>query len=272
MTESAGSPLGQPVTYDSGYAPGLLYPIVRSEGRDRLGLPVRLPFTGVDIWNAWEISWLDLHGKPVIAWGEFRVPADTPNIIESKSLKLYLNSLNQERLGSLEDVQAVIARDLSAVAGGEIACSLLPPAQWPQQVIQPRGHCLDESAVAMEHYQPKPDLLSADPDRVVEETLHSHLLRSLCPVTGQPDWGAVVVDYRGPAMDRDGLLAYIVSFRQHQDFHEQCVERMFRDIQARCAPEALTIQARYLRRGGLDINPVRSNTGAVVESGRWFLQ
>ncbi|MEX0729731.1 MAG: NADPH-dependent 7-cyano-7-deazaguanine reductase QueF [Aquisalimonadaceae bacterium] len=267
-----GAPLGKAVAYDSPYDPGLLFAIARSESRERLGFGAALPFSGCDIWNAWEVSWLDAAGKPAVAWGEFRVPAETPNIIESKSLKLYLNSLNQERLGSLEAVKAVVERDLSAVAGAPVIVNLTPPERWPDRLRVPEGRCLDDLPVVIRHYHPEPALLVASGEEVVEECLYSNLLRSLCPVTGQPDWGGIMLRYRGPAIDCAGLLAYIVSFRQHQDFHEQCAERMFRDIMERCRPEALTIHARYLRRGGLDINPFRTNTSEQPDNGRWFLQ
>lgn len=266
------APLGKAVGYDSPYDPGLLFAIARSESREHLGFRGALPFTGCDVWNAWEVSWLDAAGKPVIAWGEFHVPADTPNIIESKSLKLYLNSLNQERLGTLEAVQALIAQDLSATAGAPVKVTLQPPARWPDRLARPEGQCLDALPVNIHDYHPQPELLTARGDGVVEECFHSNLLRSLCPVTGQPDWGGIMLRYRGAALDPAGLLAYIVSFRQHQDFHEQCVERMFRDILERCRPQTLTIHARYLRRGGLDINPFRTNAGEQPDNARWFLQ
>lgn len=266
------APLGKAVDYDRPYDPGLLFAIARSDSRDELGFQGALPFTGCDVWNAWEVSWLDSAGKPVVAWGEFRVPADSPNIIESKSLKLYLNSLNQECLGSLETVQSLIARDLSVVAGAQVQVALWPPNRWPDSLARPEGHCLDALPVTIRHYHPESALLRVRDQEIAEECFHSNLLRSLCPVTGQPDWGGIMVRYRGPAMDPSGLLAYIVSFRQHQDFHEQCVERMFRDINDRCRPQALTIHARYLRRGGLDINPFRTNAGEAPGNARWFLQ
>ncbi|MCC5811471.1 MAG: NADPH-dependent 7-cyano-7-deazaguanine reductase QueF [Ectothiorhodospiraceae bacterium] len=266
------APLGKAADYDRGYDPGLLFSIPRAEGRARIGLVGDLPFSGGDTWNAWELSWLDARGKPEVAWGEFRVPADSPSIIESKSLKLYLNGLNQASFDSQQAVQNLIAEDLSRAAGGPVTVALRAPDDWPQALAQPQGECLDGLDVAIRHYHPEPALLALRSDGVAERRVFSRLLRSRCPVTGQPDWGGVDIRYRGPEIDPAGLLAYIVSFRQHQDFHEQCVERMFLDIQQRCHPERLTIHARYLRRGGLDINPFRTSTSMEVDNQRWFLQ
>ncbi len=266
------TPLGREASYDMAYDPGLLVPIPRVEGRQAISAPEPLPFTGCDIWNAWELSWLDGRGKPVVAWGEFRVPADSPFIIESKSLKLYLNSLNQQAFDEIATVAAVIRRDLGRAADAPVEVRLHAPEDWPHAVAEPEGRCLDDLPVTIQHYLPAPDLLTAQAGRLVDETVYSRLLRSRCPITGQPDWGGVQIHYRGPAIDLAGLLAYIVSFRQHQDFHEQCVERMFLDILERCSPQQLTVEARYLRRGGLDINPYRSNTDRPAENRRWFLQ
>lgn len=252
------SPLGRPVAYRTDYAPELLFPVARQPKRDELGLPPgSLPFSGWDLWNAYEISWLNPRGKPVVAVGEFRVPADSPCLIESKSLKLYLNSFNQTAFPSMGAVEAVIARDLSAAAGATVQVSLIPPQAVVRRFGAIPGVLLDDLEVDIRYYQPRPELLSA-PGPEVAETLHSHLLKSNCLVTGQPDWGSVALRYRGPAIDRAGLLAYIVSFREHNEFHEQCVERIFGDVLSRCRPAELAVWARYTRRGGLDINPFRS--------------
>lgn len=268
------SPLGQSVDYDAGYDAGLLFPIARAQGRSELGIvDTALPFGGCDIWNAYELSWLNGRGKPVVAWGELRVPASSPNIVESKSLKLYLNSFNQQRFDSIEAVAGTIRRDVSACVGADVAVELRLPAQWPSFAIElPEGIDLDALDIAVDTYQPAPALLRTVGDQVVTRRCHSRLLRSRCPVTGQPDWGAVCIEYRGREIDPAGLLAYIVSFRQHQDFHEHCVERMFCDISRQCAPEALTVYARYLRRGGIDINPYRSTEAGGAPNPRLFQQ
>ena len=252
--------LGQAVAYRDTYAPELLFPIERQLKRDELGIAAgALPFVGEDLWNAYELSWLDARGKPVVALGEFRVPAASPRLIESKSLKLYLNAFNQQRMVSVDEVQSRIAADLSAAAGAEVGVVLMPLATRPQRrSAYPQGECLDALDIAIDTYQPAPELLRAQ-GAVVEETLYSHLLKSNCLVTGQPDWGMLVVRYRGPAIDREGLLRYVVSFRAHNEFHEQCVERVFCDIMARCRPHELAVWARYTRRGGLDINPFRAS-------------
>ena len=254
------SPLGQAVAYRDTYAPELLFPIERQLKRDELGIVAgALPFVGEDLWNAYELSWLDARGKPVVALGEFRVPATSPRLIESKSLKLYLNAFNQQRMVSVDEVQSRIAADLSAAAGAEVGVVLMPLATRPQRrSAYPQGECLDALDIAIDTYQPAPELLRAAGSEV-EETLYSHLLKSNCLVTGQPDWGMLVVRYRGPAIDREGLLRYVVSFRAHNEFHEQCVERVFCDIMARCRPHELAVWARYTRRGGLDINPFRAS-------------
>ena len=252
--------LGQAVAYRDTYAPELLFPIERQLKRDELGIAAgALPFVGEDLWNAYELSWLDARGKPVVALGEFRVPAASPRLIESKSLKLYLNAFNQQRMVSVDEVQSRIAADLSAAAGAEVGVVLMPLATRPQRrSAYPQGDCLDALDIAIDTYQPAPELLHAT-GAEVEETLYSHLLKSNCLVTGQPDWGMLVVRYRGPAIDRESLLRYVVSFRAHNEFHEQCVERVFCDIMARCRPHELAVWARYTRRGGLDINPFRAS-------------
>lgn len=254
------SPLGRPVAYRDTYAPELLFPIERQLKRVELGLhPGALPFVGEDLWNAWELSWLDPRGKPVVAIGRFRVPASTPRLIESKSLKLYLNSFNQQKFADVDAVRDTIARDLSEAAGGGVAVEIEPLWRRPlRNEAYPEGFCLDELDLDIDTYQPQPGFLSAAADGEVVETLYSHLLKSNCLVTGQPDWGMLVVRYRGPAIDREGLLRYVVSFREHNEFHEQCVERVFCDVLARCRPAELSVWARYTRRGGLDINPFRA--------------
>ncbi len=254
------SPLGKPTEYRATYAPDLLYPIPRQLKRDELGIAAdELPFVGEDIWNAYEVSWLTPKGKPVVALATFRVPADSPNLVESKSFKLYLNSFNQTAFADTETVVATLEKDLSAAAGKTVRVAVSLLNDQPAFTIgYPTGDCIDDLDIACDTYQPTPAFLTASDGPVVEETLYSHLLKSNCLVTGQPDWAMVVIRYRGRPIDRAGLLRYIVSFRNHNEFHEQCVERIFCDITQRCAPEALSVYARYTRRGGLDINPFRS--------------
>lgn len=259
MSEHRHIPLGQPTDYISTYTPELLYPIARSESRANLGLNGgELPFFGVDVWTGYEISWLDESGKPAVALAEFRVPCESDYIVESKSFKLYLNSFNQTRFPGSQRVRELLAADLSRAAGSPVTVTLIPLAEREPAILgHPRGECIDALPVAIEHYHPQSTLLTVRTDQV-EETLYSDLLKTNCPVTGQPDWASVQIGYRGRALNREGLLAYIVSFREHQDFHEHCVERIFLDILARCQPDHLSVYARYTRRGGLDINPFRS--------------
>ena len=255
------SPLGKSSEYISTYTPSLLFPIPRAAKWAELGLSAEtLPYKGVDFWNCFELSWLLPSGKPVVAIGEFSIPADSPNIIESKSFKLYLNSLNQTAFADTTSLEAALRTDLSAAAGKPVSVRIRSLAEIEAEgVMALPGVCIDELDISVSNYEhPRPELLRCDDSRVVEESVHSHLLKSNCPVTSQPDWGSVVVEYRGSALDHASLLEYIVSFRQHSDFHEQCVERIFLDLQRLLKPEKLTVYARYVRRGGLDINPYRS--------------
>ncbi len=255
------SPLGQPTEYRADYAPELLFPIPRQLKRDELGISgAALPFVGEDLWNAYEVSWLNPKGKPVVALATFRVPANSPNLIESKSFKLYLNSFNQTAFADVASVETTLVCDLSSAAGAPVSAKIEILSSRPQVLLgYPRGILLDELDISCTAYQPAPALLAAVDDQKTEETLYSHLLKSNCLVTGQPDWAMVVIRYRGRPIDHAGLLRYIVSFRDHNEFHEQCVERIYCDIQRQCAPEALAVYARYTRRGGLDINPFRSS-------------
>lgn len=260
------STLGQSVAFPSSYDAGLLFPIPRTEARAKLGLDEALPFVGVDLWNAYELSWLDLRGKPQVALAEFRVPATSPNLVESKSFKLYLNSFAQERLANADALRATLIADLSAAAGAPVSVSLIAPTSpqaFPVSVLP--GELIDGVAITIEHYGPPlPELLKSDAQETVEETLVSHLFRSNCPVTGQPDWASLQIAYTGPRIDRAALLRYLCSFRTHSDFHEACVERIFLDLRTRCAPAKLSVYARFTRRGGLDINPFRALPGAAM--------
>ncbi|KIZ36149.1 MULTISPECIES: NADPH-dependent 7-cyano-7-deazaguanine reductase QueF [Stutzerimonas stutzeri subgroup] len=269
------SPLGKSSDYVATYSPHLLFPIPRAPKWAELGLTAEtLPYQGVDLWNCYELSWLLPSGKPVVAIGEFEIPADSPSIIESKSFKLYLNSLNQSVFESREALAVVMSSDLSAAAGKPVKVRLRTLDEVAAEgVATLPGRCVDDLDVTIEHYDhPQPGLLACDAGHMVEESLHSHLLKSNCPVTGQPDWGSVVVEYRGAALQAESLLAYLVSFRQHADFHEQCVERIFLDLQRLLQPEKLTVYARYVRRGGLDINPYRSTEAMVVDNRRLVRQ
>ena len=258
------STLGKTVDYADHYDASRLFPIPRSAKRGELGIEAPLPFAGVDIWNAWELSWLDPRGKPNVAIAEIRVPADSPCIIESKSFKLYLNGFNQERMDSREALRERIEADLSQAAGAPVVARLKSlDAAAAEPMAEPAGHCIDDIDVDIDCYgPPRSDFLSASGE-MVDEQLVSRLLKSNCPVTGQPDWATVQIGYRGPRIDRVGLLRYLVSFRRHDDFHEQCVERIFVDLMRRCVPARLTVQARYTRRGGLDINPWRSSVAGA---------
>jgi 7-cyano-7-deazaguanine reductase len=265
MSTPEHSPLGKTTTYADRYDPSLLFPIPREQKRVEIGVVEPLPFHGVDIWNAYELSWLDARGKPQVALAEFRVPAGSPNIIESKSFKLYLNGFSQERIDTAA-LHDTLVRDLSAAAGAPVTATLSAPSVQGLAVADLPGALLDELPLEIDDYgPPKAGYLSANHNAApVEETLLSNLLRSNCPVTGQPDWGSVQIAYRGAPLDHAGLLRYLVSFRTHNEFHEQCVERIFVDLMARCAPERLAVYARYTRRGGLDINPFRSTDPAAV--------
>lgn len=265
------SPLGKSSEYIATYTPSLLFPIPRAAKWAELGLTAQtLPYQGVDFWNCYELSWLLPSGKPVVAISEFSIPADSPNIIESKSFKLYLNSLNQTVFADRAALQATLETDLSAAAGKPVSVRIRDLADIEAEgVAAMPGACIDELDIQVSSYdRPQPELLRCDDSRIVEESLHSHLLKSNCPVTSQPDWGSVAVEYRGAVLDHASLLAYIVSFRQHSDFHEQCVERIFLDLQRLLKPEKLTVYARYVRRGGLDINPYRSTEALVVDNRR----
>lgn len=252
------SPLGQETAYVNEYNPALLYPIHRDLSWEARGIKrSSLPFRGIDIWNAYEVSWLDAGGKPVVRLAEFRIPASSPCIIESKSFKLYLNSFNLTRFPQESEVRERMQSDLSAAAGAPVQVRLISLTQ-NGEMSQLKGRCLDELPLQVEHYTPAPELLKVS-GSVVEETLVSHLLKSNCPVTGQPDWASIQIRYKGAQIDHKGLLAYLISYREHGDFHEQCVENIFMDIWQRCRPQKLSVYARYVRRGGLDINPYRSS-------------
>lgn len=255
-------PLGRETDYPHTYAPEVLCPIPRADSRANLALGDTLPFSGVDIWNAWDLTWLSPNGQPRVATAEIRVPAESPNIIESKSLKLYLGSFAMSPFDSVSAAAECIERDLATCAGAPINVTVLPVSDTESRsAARLAGTCLDDLDASCSDWDVNASLLRAEDSEIVREDLHTHLLRSLCPVTAQPDIGSLQISYRGPKIDRKGLLQYVVSFREHNDFHEACIERMFVDLMSRCGCDELSVQARYQRRGGIDINPIRSNAG-----------
>ncbi len=267
--------LGKESPYCHQYDPKLLFPIPRQQKRDELGIAAdQLPFHGVDVWTAYEVSWLNEQGKPEARMARFTFDAASPNLIESKSFKLYLNSFNGSHFGSEEDVIRHLEIDLSKASGSPVLAELFSLNE-PQTLIAHPQHakCLDDLPIEVSHYQVEPKLLQAQPHLPqVGERLYSHLLKSNCLVTGQPDWGSVVIEYEGAPIRHDSLLAYIVSFREHNEFHEQCVERIFTDLMQYCNPKKLLVYARYVRRGGLDINPYRANFEVKFDLSRFVRQ
>lgn len=255
--------LGIETVYPTSYCPDLLCAIPRSQGRELLGLTDKTPFFGFDLWTAYELSWLDLKGKPVVAVADISIPCDTENLVESKSLKLYLNSLNQERYSSTQDVTAVLEKDIAGCVKGVVLVDIHTPDGYRNFGLASfPGICLDDMDIdlVVDTYEPDPSLLSLnDGGAAVTESLYSHLLKTNCPVTGQPDWASILIRYAGWPIDPEGLLKYIISYRNHQGFHEQCVEQIFTEINELCQPDELEVYARYTRRGGLDINPYRSS-------------
>ena len=267
MNTPEHSQLGKASAYADQYDASLLFPIPRADKRAEIGIDGSAPFFGADLWTAFELSWLNLRGKPQVAIAHITVPCETPHIVESKSFKLYLNSFNNTRFASEAEVRARIRADVSeavwrgAEHPGTVGVTLLLPEAFDREPIHELdGLLLDRLDVECTRYQPAPELLAAHHDEApVTETLVSHLLKSNCLVTGQPDWGSVQITYSGAQIDQAGLLQYLVSFRNHNEFHEQCVERIFMDIWTRCRPIKLAVYARYTRRGGLDINPLRTS-------------
>lgn len=265
--------LGRTVDYPDKYAPEVLDAIPRSRSREPLGITAVLPFQGADVWNAWELTWLQPGGRPAVATARIVVPVESPNIIESKSLKLYFNSFAMTEFGSVGEVAELIRGDLSRIAETPVDVRVAPV--WSTEartVARLAGSSLDDLDVECDDQDVNANLLRADSDNIVTADIHTHLLRSLCPVTAQPDTGSLHVAYRGPAIEPASLLRYIVSYRQHSDFHESCVERMFVDIRERCKPLDLTLHARYQRRGGIDINPFRSTSAGIPRDRRLWRQ
>jgi len=262
LSHLSDAPLGKTSSNPYKYSPELLFQIPRSSHRAQLQCGNTLPFMGVDIWNAYELSWLGPRGKPEVAIAQIEIPFDSPFMIESKSLKLYLNSLNYERFSSAEEVKLRISKDLTVAAKSNVSITLFDPQSWSQLSFdQIEGTSLDRLDVQIDPQDlPNRDWLSSEINAApVEEILFSHLLRSNCPVTGQPDWASIIISYTGPAINQENLLRYLISYRNHQEFHEHCVEKIFCDIKAKCKTAKLSVYARYTRRGGLDINPFRTD-------------
>ncbi|PNH94182.1 NADPH-dependent 7-cyano-7-deazaguanine reductase QueF [Vibrio diazotrophicus] len=268
--ELAGLTLGKKTDYSHQYDPTLLQPVPRSLNRDDLNLGSELPFKGCDIWTLYELSWLNTKGLPQVAIGEVAIPATSANLIESKSFKLYLNSFNQTKFENWQQVEQHLITALSACAGETVEVKVKPLSDYTAEpIVTMKGDCIDAQDIEIDSYDFDESLLEgAAEDTIVSETLHSHLLKSNCLITNQPDWGSVEIEYRGPKINREALLRYIVSFREHNEFHEQCVERIFTDITRFCKPEQLTVFARYTRRGGLDINPFRSTEQAAPQDNK----
>ena len=276
--EATAGPLGRPAVYPGHYDPGLLFAIDRAPQRAALGIGARLPFMGADVWNAYELGWLDPRGRPHVGVLECVVPADSPRLIESKSFKLYLNSFNQEKVTDAAALATTLIHDLSECCGARVGLMIrslaeLEASRWRRPEAESIQD-LDRLDLECSVYHPDPGLLRADFDLAPhQEILRSDLLRTNCPVTGQPDWGSLEIRYAGPPIDHGSLLRYIVSYREHNDFHEHCVERIYCDLMARCRPIRLTVRARYTRRGGLDINPMRtSHPGPLLPNLRTIRQ
>jgi 7-cyano-7-deazaguanine reductase len=266
--------LGKEVDYGSQYHSEILFPIVRIDKRNEIGVTEKLPFFGMDIWNHYEVSWLDLKGKPIVAIADISYDCASPCIIESKSMKLYFNSFNNTKFKNALEVQNTIKNDIEKRVGAPVSVRVLPldALQDDKLIVRLNGICLDELDIECSSYMADSSYLKTS-EEVVNETVYSNLLKSNCLVTNQPDWGTVQITYTGNKIDHEGLLKYIVSFRNHNEFHEQCIERIFMDIFRHCRPIELTVYGRYTRRGGLDINPYRTtNNQYDVRNTRLYRQ
>lgn len=254
--------LGKQTSYKSEYDPSLLFPIKRILARDKMIKGDSLPFNGYDLWNCYELSWLDLKGKPEVRIMHFVVPADSKFLIESKSVKLYLNSFNNTKFATEEKIHFLIKSDLSKTAGSVVKVYINKLSYYKNQTLNIfEGVLLDKLPVEISQYQVNSELLKIDLNnrgQIVEEVLYSNLLKSNCLVTGQPDWASIQISYKGKKIDHQSLLKYLISYRNHNGFHEECIERIFVDILEKCQPEVLTIFAKYTRRGGVDISPFRT--------------
>jgi len=263
-SELARSPLGHATGYPDTYDPGQLFSVPRAAQRAALGLGATLPFAGSDLWTAYELTWLDRHGKPEVAIGTIEVPASSPSIVESKSMKLYLGSFAQSSFDDADEVAATMARDLTRSTGAAVRVALIRPDAFAQQRIDAlEGESLDALAIELTRYDVDPATLASGGE-ICDEALTTDLFRSVCPITAQPDIASMRIVYRGPRIDRAGLLRYLVSYRRHPGFHEHCVERIFVDVLSRCRCERLAVYARFTRRGGIDINPFRSSDAIAI--------
>lgn len=268
------SELGKKTEYVHTYVPDpdILFSVPRTLGRDKIGLKEDLPFKGVDMWTGTELSWLNKKGKPVIALAEYHFPHSTPYIVESKTFKFYLNSFSLTKFDSHQEIEQIIQNDLSRVCNGSVKVKIIPVSEFQlQQASDFDGICLDELDISADVYDLDRDILKTS-SNYAEETLYTHLLKSNCLATRQPDWGSVLVRYKGQKIDHEALLRYFISYRNHNGFAEHCVERIFCDILEKCQPEKLTVYCRYTRRGGLDINPFRSNFEEVPTNSRQIRQ
>jgi 7-cyano-7-deazaguanine reductase len=267
QTSANQTELGKESQYDSSYNPDRLYTIPRAGKRKEIGIVAeQLPFSGFDCWNHYEVSWLNEKGKPMVAIAELFYDCNSPFLIESKSLKLYFNSFNNTKFNCLTDVENTVTKDLQERVGGEVLVAIYPLSHSKNNSLQLsfEGQCIDDLDITTSVYMVDPNFLSVS-NQIVEETLYSDLLKSNCLVTNQPDWGSVQIQYKGEKINREGLLKYLISFRNHNEFHEQCIERIFMDIMRLCQPKSLTVYGRYTRRGGLDINPYRSTEKSIMD-------
>ncbi len=275
MTNVSNSQLGKKSEYQTTYNPSLLFPIARKNKRDEIGVNDTNPaFHGYDLWNHYEMSWLNNKGKPEVACGEIIYSCRTPNIIESKSMKLYFNSFNNTKFENIQQLEKIVIKDLSDAVGADVQFRIIKLEAADCQIYRAfDGICLDKLDIECDVYLPHPDYLTTN-NEIVQEELYSDLLKSNCLVTNQPDWGSLYIKYTGKQIDHSGLLKYIISLRDHNEFHEQCVERIFTEILSRCKPSELTVYARYTRRGGLDINPYRTTNECAtpISNGRMIRQ
>lgn len=255
-------PLGKESRYVATYTPSVLRSIARADARTPMGIGDPLPFSGEDAWNCYEFSWLDPQGKPEVAMLRIQAPCNSSHMVESKSLKLYLNSFAQTRFSGRAELLKTLDADLALSFHSPVIVAMLDVEHGAERQplhVQMPGHCVDHLDVACDVYERDPALLSCEAtETIVRETLHSHVFRSVCPITGQPDWASVLVQYVGRPIVAESLLRYLVSYRNHAAFHESTIEQIFVDVSVRCAPEQLTVYGRFLRRGGIDINPFRS--------------